>query len=62
MKKKSKYAAKRDSGRMMYGPGCCGNSIPMEKIREARAKARREGRYWPMSPMGSIHQYEEEET
>lgn len=59
MKKKSKYAAKRESGKMMYGPGCCGNSIPMEKIRENRAKVKREGRYWPMSPWGFKSGYEE---
>ena len=44
MAQKSKYATKRESGKMMYGPGCCGHKISDEKIaamKRAAASARR---------------------
>lgn len=37
---KSKYAAKKESGRQMYGPGCCAHSVTASQVAAARAKAK----------------------
>lgn len=39
MSQQSKYATKRESGKMMYGPGCCANKMSDGQL--ASAKARR---------------------
>lgn len=47
---KSRYAEKRQSGRMMYGPGCCGHSVTPAQLMANRrrvAKERGEGVYIP---------------
>ena len=41
---KSHYAAKRDRGDMMYGPGCCAHKVTSQQIAAAKQKAREEGR------------------
>lgn len=33
---KSRYAVKRASGKMMYGPGCCGHSLSQKAIDDAK--------------------------
>lgn len=35
----SKYAKKRASGNMMYGPGCCGHTVSEEQLVRARRAA-----------------------
>lgn len=43
---KSKYAAKKESGQQMYGPGCCANSLHITGEHRARwAQACRERDY-----------------
>lgn len=37
---KSRYAAKRDGGQQMYGPGCCAHGINEGQIAAARRRAR----------------------
>jgi hypothetical protein len=39
MKKQSAYAAKRDSGNQMYGPGCGANKLTPERLRAIRTQA-----------------------
>lgn len=46
----SKYAKKRNSGKMMYGPGCCAHTIGEKQIRDARARARGYAEYTPLTP------------
>lgn len=38
---KSKYAAKKESGRQMYGPGCCAHRITAAQIAAHRRSDRR---------------------
>lgn len=45
---KSKYSIKRLSGKMMYGPGCCGHLITHSQIEAAKRRAREEGRNNPV--------------
>ena len=33
---KSRYATKRESGRMMYGPGCCAHNLVITAERRAQ--------------------------
>lgn len=43
MKKKSKYAEKRESGNMMYGPGCCAHTVQItDAVRERMHKRKKE--------------------
>lgn len=37
---KSRYATKRDSGQMMYGPGCCAHTVTDAQIAAAKRNAR----------------------
>lgn len=37
---KSRYAAKKESGNQMYGPGCCGHKITASQVAAAKAKVR----------------------
>lgn len=37
---KSKYAAKKEAGNQMYGPGCCAHTVTASQIAQARARAR----------------------
>lgn len=41
MAKKSKYAAKRASGQMMYGPGCCAHDRVITEADRIRFAAMR---------------------
>lgn len=52
MKKKSKYAEKRERNNMMYGPGCCAHTVTPAQIQEAKRIARYEGRVTRESPYG----------
>ena len=36
MAEKSRYATKRESGRMMYGPGCCAHKLVITGERRAQ--------------------------
>ena len=38
---KSRYAAKRDAGQQMYGPGCCAHKITDAQVRAAKDRAER---------------------
>ena len=41
------YAAKRESGNMMYGPGCCAHSVTQAQMNAARAQAAARGhQFW----------------
>lgn len=42
-RKKSKYATKRDGGKQMYGPGCCGHKYTMAQLDAKRAAVRASG-------------------
>lgn len=48
-RKKSKYAKKRDSGKQMYGPGCCGHKLTMAQLDKHRAEVR-ESRHFFWTP------------
>lgn len=37
---KSKYAAKKEAGNQMYGPGCCAHSVTQPQLNAARARAK----------------------
>lgn len=39
-RKKSRYATKRDSGKQVYGPGCCAHSVSASAIERCKAEAR----------------------
>lgn len=41
-RKKSRYAEKKESGKQMYGPGCCAHSITMAQIEKRKAECRRD--------------------
>jgi hypothetical protein len=41
----SKYAKKRTSNKMMYGPGCCAHTVTDTDVRRAKEEARRNGTY-----------------
>lgn len=36
--KKSKYREKVESGKQMYGPGCCAHKLTPERMRSIRAQ------------------------
>lgn len=40
----SKYAEKKNSGRMMYGPGCCAHTVSVSQIEAARVRMRQRER------------------
>lgn len=39
-RKKSRYKEKRDSGKQLYGPGCCGHKITVAQIERCKSEAR----------------------
>ena len=45
MAKKSQYAAKRESGQQMYGPGCCAHKVTPAEIERARQRAQERGHF-----------------
>lgn len=45
MANRSRYAEKRDSGQMMYGPGCCAHTITDSQIAKAKADAEKRGHF-----------------
>jgi hypothetical protein len=40
---KSRYAAKKEQGDMMYGPGCCAHTVSAAQVAAAKQRARSEG-------------------
>jgi len=40
---RSRYAEKKASGKQLYGPGCCANSLPAAAIQAAKDRAYRAG-------------------
>lgn len=42
---KSRYATKLMSGKMMYGPGCCGHTRSPAQVEAAKEEARRNGHF-----------------
>lgn len=48
-RQKSKYATKRDSGKQMYGPGCCGHKLTLQQLDRYRAEVR-EARHYMWTP------------
>lgn len=48
-RKKSRYAEKKDSGKQMYGPGCCGHSITAGAIEKVK-QAARDRRHFAWTP------------
>ncbi len=39
---RSHYAEKRESGKMMYGPGCCANKLTDGNVTSAKARRQQE--------------------
>lgn len=58
MAHKSKYAEKRESGRMMYGPGCCAHKVTNAQVSASIERARKRGHFDPPKPKAaSIFEY-----
>lgn len=49
--RKSKYKAKVDAGKQMYGPGCCSHKLTMQRMDAIRKENGTLGR--PGNPIGT---------
>lgn len=42
MSQQSHYATKRETSKMMYGPGCCANKMPDGQLASGKARRQQE--------------------
>lgn len=44
MANKSRYQTKRESGKMLYGPGCCAHTVTVAQVEAAKRAAEKRHR------------------